>query len=60
MELQFKILSNSNKGPTIIEHENSIGCNFHISEKYKESLIILENFIAKKLNNISVMYMHII
>ena len=56
MELQFKILSNSNKGPIIIEPANSISCNFHISGKYKESVTILENFISKKFSNISVLY----
>ena len=46
--LQFKVLCDSNKGPAIIEHSNSIVCNFHISSKYKDTVKLLENFIRNK------------
>ena len=48
---QFKTIGNSLKGPVLIEHENSVGCAFHCNKNYKESLMILENFIANKYNS---------
>ena len=42
----------SNKGCVLIEHENSVGAAFHPNSSYKESIIILENFILKKFNEI--------
>ena len=47
---QFKAIGNSLKGPVLIEHENSVGCAFHCNKNYKESLMILENFIENKYN----------
>ena len=49
---QFKIIGMSYKGPILIEHENSIGAAFHSNINYKESIIILENFIKKKFKDI--------
>ena len=50
--LQFKIICESEKGPIVIEHENSTGVLFHPSEKYKETVIFMENFIKNKFNEV--------
>jgi hypothetical protein len=55
IDLQYNILSTSEKGATIIEHENSIGCFFHITTKYKETVKILENFIHRKFSSFNVL-----
>ena len=49
---QYKVIGMSNKGPVLIEHENSVGAAFHPNSSYKESIMILENFILKKFNEI--------
>ena len=49
---QYKIIGMSIKGPVLIEHENSVGAAFHPNSSYKESIMILENFIIKKYNEI--------
>ena len=50
--LQFKVICESEKGPIIIEHQNSTGVLFHINEKYQETVIFLENFIKNKFNEV--------
>ena len=50
--LQYKILSECDKGPVIIEHNNSVGAIFHIMDKYKDSIHFMENFIKKKFKEI--------
>ena len=50
--LQFKILCESDKGPVVIEHNNSTGVIFHIMEKYRDSVIFMENFIKQKFHEI--------
>ena len=47
-KFQFKIIGMSFKGPVLIEHENSVGTAFHPSSSYKETIIILQNFIKQK------------
>ena len=49
---QYKVIGLSIKGPALIEHENSVGTAFHPNSSYKESIMILENFIIKKFNEI--------
>ena len=51
-ELQFKVICESQKGPVVIEHQNSTGVLFHISEKYQGTVIFLENFIRNKFNEV--------
>ena len=51
-KLQFKTICQSEKGPVVIEHDNSIGVAFHSQEKFKDSMRILENFIKKKFNEV--------
>ena len=46
--LQFKILCESEKGPVVIEHNNSTGVLFHIINKYQDSVHFMENFIKNK------------
>lgn len=45
---QYKTICDSNFGPMVIEHGNSIGTMFHILSNYGETVKILENFIANK------------
>jgi hypothetical protein len=49
-DLQHKILCISANGPIIIEHLESVGVAFNISNKYPQTVKILENFIEKKFN----------
>ena len=46
--LQFKILCECEKGPVVIEHNNSTGVLFHIINKYQDSVHFMENFIKNK------------
>jgi len=50
--LQFKILCECEKGPVVIEHKNSTGVLFHIIDKYRDSVLFMENFIKNKFNEI--------
>ena len=50
--LQYKILCECEKGPVVIEHNNSVGAIFHIMNKYKDSVHFIENFIKKKFKEI--------
>ena len=50
--LQFTVICESEKGPVVIEHQNSTGVLFHISEKYPETVIFMENFIRNKFNEV--------
>ena len=49
---QYKIICESERGPIIIEHENSVGMGFHVNLKYKDSVTLLENFIKSKFNEV--------
>jgi len=49
-DLQHKILCVSANGPIVIEHLESVGVAFNISNKYQHTVKILENFIEKKFN----------
>ena len=51
-KLQFKIICQSNKGPSVIEHENSVAVIFHPNQKYWDSAFILKNFINDKFNEV--------
>ena len=51
-KLQFKTICQSDKGPIVIEHDNSIGVGFHSQERFKDSVNILENFIKTKFNEV--------
>lgn len=51
-KFQFKTICESMKGPFIIEHENTIGVAFHAMSAYKESVMILENFIRQSFKNV--------
>ena len=50
--LQFQVICESEKGPIVIEHQNSTGALFHINEKYSDTVIFLENFIRNKFNEV--------
>ena len=49
---QFKVICQCDKGPVVIEHENSVGVAFHPQSNYPETIKILENFISKKFQEI--------
>ena len=49
---QFKIICQSNRGPSVIEHENTIGVLFHPNSRYWDSSYILKNFINEKFNEV--------
>ncbi len=48
----YKVLAESERGPVIIEHLNTIACQFYVSNQYPESVKILENYIKKKIKDI--------
>ena len=52
LSLQFKVICESEEGPVVIEHQNSIGVLFHINEKYKDTVTFMENFIRNKFNEV--------
>ena len=49
---QFKVICQCDKGPVVIEHENSVGVAFHPQINYIETVKILENFVFKKFQEI--------
>ena len=49
---QFKVICQCDKGPVVIEHENSVGVAFHPQVNYIETVRILENFVSKKFQEI--------
>lgn len=49
---QFKVICQCDKGPVVIEHENSVGVAFHPQVNYLETVKILENFVNKKFQEI--------
>ena len=49
---QFKIICQSNRGPSVIEHENTVGVLFHANPKFWDSAFILKNFIREKFNEV--------
>lgn len=51
-KLQFKTICQSERGPIVLEHENTIGVAFHAQEKFMDSVKILKNFINKKFNEV--------
>ena len=51
-KLQFKIICQSNRGPSVIEHENSVAVIFHPNHRYWDSAFILKNFIKEKFNEV--------
>lgn len=44
-KFQYYTICESNKGPIVVEHDNSIGVAFHVNSRYKYTEILLENFI---------------
>ena len=52
LAFQFKVICESEKGPIVIEHQNSTGVLFHINEKYKDTVTFMENFIRNKFNEV--------
>ena len=49
---QFKAICQCDKGPVVIEHENSVGVAFHPQSNYPETIKILENFIIRKFQDL--------
>ena len=49
---QYKIICKSNRGPCVIEHENTVGVLFHPNKKFWDSSFILANFIEKKFDEV--------
>ena len=49
---QFQTICESSKGPVVIEHGDSIGVAFHANLQYKETALMLENFIKQKFKNL--------
>ena len=48
----FKVICLCDRGISVIEHDNSVGAAFHPKIGYKESVLVLENFIKTKFNEV--------
>ena len=48
----FQAICLSDKGISVIEHDNSVGVAFHPKLKYKETTMFLENFIKEKYRDV--------
>ena len=48
----FKAICQSDKGITVIEHENSVGVAFHPQANYRETIVLMENFIRQKFKEV--------
>ena len=44
----YKTIADSEKGPEVIEHFNTVAVQFHIEKKYSATVEILNNFVNKK------------
>lgn len=45
---QLKTICDSNYGPIVVEHGNTIGSMFHIDKRFPETITLLHNFITNK------------
>lgn len=50
----FKAICQSDRGISVIEHENSVGVAFHPQMHYRETVTILENFIKYKFREVQI------
>ena len=48
----FQAICLSDKGISVIEHDNSVGVAFHPKTGYKESIMFLDNFIKNKFREV--------
>jgi hypothetical protein len=47
-EVNYTIIAESENGPEVIEHRNTIATQFHIEKKYVATVQLLNNFINRK------------
>lgn len=45
----YTIIGENEKGPQLVEHRNTLACQFHINIRYKETVKVIENFIKYKI-----------
>ena len=50
----YHVLADNEKGPSIVEHKNTLATLFHIDPKHAETVQILENFVKQKTTLIQV------
>ena len=48
----YFVLAESDKGPQIVEHNNTIATQFHLDPIYSQSIQILDNFVKLLISNI--------
>ena len=53
-KFHFKAICQSEKGISVIEHDNSVGVAFHPHKNYRETILLLENFIRQKFREVQV------
>jgi hypothetical protein len=53
-KFHFKAICQSDKGISVIEHDNSVGVAFHPHKNYRETVLLLENFIKNKIREVQV------
>eukprot|EP00347_Sterkiella_histriomuscorum_P012234 403369376 len=49
VQTNYDTFAESERGPQIIQHLNTVAVQFHIDKKYKESVLVLANYVAIKL-----------
>ena len=52
VEKNYTNLAESERGPQVIEHKNTIAIQFHISHLYPDTIKILHNFVERRLKQI--------
>jgi len=51
-EVNYQTLAESNKGPEVIEHKNTIAMQFHIDKNYEATILLLQNFVDHRILSI--------
>lgn len=52
-EVNYSAIAESERGPEIVEHKNTMATQFHIETKYEATIKLLQNFVDKKFELIS-------
>lgn len=50
----YRLVADSDRGPQIVTHENTLAVQFHVSHRYPETMQVLRNFVFTKLSEIQV------
>lgn len=54
----YVILAENDKGPQIVEHNNTLAVQFTVERKYLETVKLLNNFITRMSEDIKVIFVY--